>query len=1791
MRRLFLNAAGRNEIASFLRITDEDADLLIAHRNTVGPILDLGVVNRILPDLPVDDIVDLIELGPETESDRDLSPAPGAPEIDVSDVEVKDMTISADGHGELFSAFATIDPEEGGLPISVPASFKNGAFVVPIPRAFWDRDVRFVVRDPTGAIAAEKAAKGRNLGRLTVKLPKLKAPPQEINAIASNPAVRFPASCVGQVINATGSAVNLAAFELVFFGHPLDASVDGSAMRPIATVRPDAAGKFSLPFPNMLFMRAKARLAYPGAEEMLVPLEADGRFPLRLFLMLNDAPPAGPDGSDTGATASGTPATQAGSRAGSSDCGCHDKTTDSGFSAALRESEGGAGDALAGEDCPKFRANNVVVDEQEYTMAVRLDQPVVEPLILEQPEDLADKYIQVLRHRLGGGMQVMSLISGEAIAFDPTSSLTTFSMLEKKAIAKVYGKGDLWSRYGKRSKSKGEMSTKDKLRRDLSIASRPPLSKDFQLDWDDEPTTAQAVTAARGHLLRIKQEWVTDGYSLGALLHTTPLAPGQAKRIAVIDWTRAETGERDEDLGQSERLAAEIERQRSISETINGVVTQFNAGASAAGTAGQGIAGGLAGPAGPALGFIGAVAGVGVSGAGSIQYGNRKIGANSLQNVSDATRQSAGSVRQRNASTVVVTDQEEFAGASTEVIANYNHCHSLNIHHFEVLRHFLVRTRLADVQECVFVPLKMSPFDPDKILRWQDEIAQVLPRRERPGLWALQRLMEYWPDVKPDERDDTLADAEVDAVELTLTLEARFVRPRTTQERLNTALETEMRRETEDDAGFFGRLKGAARAATTAAYDFLTASPVPNAIKNLLLDDTLNSRDADRAFNDAFPYMIRDILNRKLQVSAEAGSGRQISLGSADVTILGTPRNNRSFSIKVRLRPQNISRKALSTIKIGCPNSHSLFPEHSHLLLQRATVMIRQDNVRKRLFSGNVNDDISDAGGNTDFAVIDIPLSRAEQENLFERDIRRARRLLVYLNRELEQFHRQIWLRMDKARRYMLLDGVQAPKSERSLAQVTDNELIGVVGNMLVLPVGRGRSLFPELEAADSSGVAEPVDLLAAYAPTTPIDPIRVSLPTGGVHAEAVMGNCNSCEKIDNSRYWKWEEHPIPLMPDAISGDMLGSRRSDMDLRASGFDPALVGMQVPGDLPDPTSLASMLEAIVRSDSFRDAAGLTQTQQSALAAYTQGIQGAQAMASKAQELLIPGKDGISPVQQRYVSQNMQAIADQIDRLDLPDDIKNALKKRMVETVVGKADVPEKKESKDKPDPDPKPKPTPDPDPKPDPDKPKKPGKRPADPDAGVYVIEIDPKTFLFLNFPVGEADVHPKHIEGLRLIAQRMTDHTDLVSMTGHASPSGNDNDNLSLSIRRANALFAEMLKLGPKDLVRPQIVDGVGEGRPSVRSQFGNDPKVRPITGETHKNDPVERSVVVRLKDALPKKQEPAKVENDGDVYFYFGPFLWLGSMFSNNRFYIDGGDVFYGDEKIEGDTHITRRNNTRVEIKIEGPLFQIGDITFNISNGKFEEPKKKDDSGGGTAPKVGNKWVIKFHTPDLSDAESLIGVIKKILKLLEKAAGSNYFASTAIEIIRDTLLPALESLGNFAIGSIKVPATVWLLEDASERIDGAFQARGVALLTGSSGGKMALPIVKAISGLEIDAMGRAIYETAGDPFAVSEWERFARLEKLTYSNFSGIDDLKTVLTALERLLSIIDLIDDISTEFVGALKKFIDAITDVIGIKPGDLVFAARGNPEDPVALAEIGGSNLFSVVSLTSKRITFTK
>ncbi|HEY0505645.1 MAG TPA: hypothetical protein VGD42_19345, partial [Lysobacter sp.] len=237
-------------------------------------------------------------------------------------------------------------------------------------------------------------------------------------------------------------------------------------------------------------------------------------------------------------------------------------------------------------------------------------------------------------------------------------------------------------------------------------------------------------TPAVGALVTMQQSWYAKGITLGHMLHSLALAPGEATRIAVIDWSRRTRAATSESIDESERLDHATEHSRAISEVQNAVANEMQSGGSMSSgwsksttkgkaggfSIGGGVAGAVSGVTG-ALGFGGGSASssstsetTSEASSSSWSVGNRSIMAEMSQRVNDRTEQHSTSVRNRRASAVREVSQSEHEEVSTRVVANYNHMHALTIQYYEVVQVYRVLVDVHRVHRVLFVPFELIDF-------------------------------------------------------------------------------------------------------------------------------------------------------------------------------------------------------------------------------------------------------------------------------------------------------------------------------------------------------------------------------------------------------------------------------------------------------------------------------------------------------------------------------------------------------------------------------------------------------------------------------------------------------------------------------------------------------------------------------------------------------------------------------------------------------------------------------------------------------------------------------------------------------------------------------------------------------------------------------------------------------------------------------------------------------------------------------------------------------------------------
>jgi hypothetical protein len=263
-----------------------------------------------------------------------------------------------------------------------------------------------------------------------------------------------------------------------------------------------------------------------------------------------------------------------------------------------------------------------------------------------------------------------------------------------------------------------------------------------------------APTLHLGYMASWRQRWTSRGTHLGEPLQSIGLAPGETRRIAVVDWQRRVASQRSEDTEVAEQLDNRVVHLRAVDEVTKATANELQKGdtsieagtlaASLAGVAGWAAVGGMAGATlgaplagvgavpGALIGLgVGAVAGgigVAATGAGNFQVGtvqsntngHRDVEASMGQRINDVSTQHANALRAVMSTVVLSASQAERENVSTRAIANHNHAHALTLQYFEVLQRYEVNTERDRHQALLFLPFKPIVFDAELVAAYWD---------------------------------------------------------------------------------------------------------------------------------------------------------------------------------------------------------------------------------------------------------------------------------------------------------------------------------------------------------------------------------------------------------------------------------------------------------------------------------------------------------------------------------------------------------------------------------------------------------------------------------------------------------------------------------------------------------------------------------------------------------------------------------------------------------------------------------------------------------------------------------------------------------------------------------------------------------------------------------------------------------------------------------------------------------------------------------------------------------------
>jgi hypothetical protein len=656
----------------------------------------------------------------------------------------------------------------------------------------------------------------------------------------------------------------------------------------------------------------------------------------------------------------------------------------------------------------------------------------------------------------------------------------------------------------------------------LFLVNRTPISRpidvtDFHRSVERNPASVpKASTLGLGYIVNMRQTWVPAGLSLGDLVYSLPLAPGEQQRIAIQE-TRQSASEREQEaMSEDERQTFTETEDSSALAAFQSAFREAAAGGSrmssesettsVAATASTGFFGAIFGGGGVSTGHSTASS----SGSSSSwQNASRDFASSSSQEMHSALTRVAAASRRSTRTRIRVASAMERTEVTTRVVTNNNRNHALTMQWWQVLRHYQVTSEVDDVQLVCYVPFELIPFLPagqpptltftpsrsvllaryELIHRYHDVLAPFF-RRNREYAHGLRQLREFVsnPQMVPDT-----SPVEQESVEVTLT-------------------------------GSFMPFEEV----------FVTAVGRSGARMGPLLMGPQTTSGVNLAPN-AFPSraaFLGHLRSRRVLGSSSRSVAFSLPRGMGRNDIVRLDVTRRFTSVDVRLAPPapDLSNlpgflQAMSELDLSLSSSE-LEAELAGPRLTSATATLTPAGPDLLGTTGNL-------GGRTMGGLLPLPTLRIAPV-LSQADLLRIEGMFQHVVRNTVTYSRAVWASLTAEERAILLErftigvpagGVPGPDQEVPLLNCVANRVLGFFGNAAIMPFS-----IPA-PVAESMGVTsrDIQDALLRFHRQS-FQPPRssITLPARGTLGEAILGSCNSAEKIDLTRFWNWQDSPIP---------------------------------------------------------------------------------------------------------------------------------------------------------------------------------------------------------------------------------------------------------------------------------------------------------------------------------------------------------------------------------------------------------------------------------------------------------------------------------------------------------------------------------------------------------------------------------------------------------------------------------------------------------------------------------------
>ncbi|MDQ0373850.1 hypothetical protein [Cellulomonas humilata] len=646
------------------------------------------------------------------------------------------------------------------------------------------------------------------------------------------------------------------------------------------------------------------------------------------------------------------------------------------------------------------------------------------------------------------------------------------------------------------------------------------VSKFLRLVKLNPRAVPKASTLGLGYTVSMKQLWIPTGMSLGDLVYSLPLAPGEQQLVAISEERETLSVREQEALTAEELQRYQDAADTSTSAVFSSAADEVARGGTEVSSTSRGFsAGGATAAAFQYIPFFTATAGIAGGYANSTTSGESTSWQRTSQDYVSSTAQELHSSLSRQAEVRKQASRTAMRLASaserrqivTKVITNHNHNHALTMQYFQVLRHFGVTSTVEDVQLVCFVPLELVQFLPPLM-------PIALPSGTYPRnllLYRYQELIRHHDVIAP-----------------------------------RVARHPELRHGLRMLRIFAGDPTMTASGSSGAAQDILDVS-----VRGTFLP-----------FEDVYVTAVSTTGSRIGPVRLSNASLPVAEGEETEAGLLQVLRDRRALSFETRTGSltlpssfprDNLARfefsRAFSTFSyhLTMPSTLELTELVEYLLnVTQMDVTLTPARLEAEVGGPLVEDPVVSIGGldviesyngagGSELMPPVLPISATRLSPVLAfADLLRIEALLQHVVENTVGYSKAVWQSLTPEERAIMLEpftigvpagGLADPSDEVPLLSCVANEVLGYFGNSAVMPFFVPQPLAVEL-GFTSQDLQEALLTFhrQAYQPVQS----SITLPARGVLGEAVLGSCSSSERIDLTRFWNWQDSPADTAPD-----------------------------------------------------------------------------------------------------------------------------------------------------------------------------------------------------------------------------------------------------------------------------------------------------------------------------------------------------------------------------------------------------------------------------------------------------------------------------------------------------------------------------------------------------------------------------------------------------------------------------------------------------------------------------------